>query len=94
MLYYALCKQKRRQRTVCNVQSLPECGRAVICKKIYAAFTGLTGYASAMKCHVHERTAGRWYAKFAEHGIEAIHRSWRGPKPAGWNRIPDRTRIS
>lgn len=76
--------KKPKQRTVSNVQSLPECGRAVIRKKVYAAFkSGQTKYAAAMKCHVHERTVGRWYAKFAEHGIEAIHGSKRGPKPGG-----------
>ena len=76
--------KKPKQRTVSNVQSLPECGRAVIRKKVYAAFkSGQTKYAAAMKCHVHERTVGRWYAKFAEHGIEAIHGGKRGPKPGG-----------
>lgn len=75
---------KPKQRTVSNVQSLPEKGRAVIRKKVYAAFkAGLTKYAAAMKCHVHERTVGRWYAKFSESGAQAIHGCKRGPKPGG-----------
>ena len=57
---------------------------AVIRKKVYAAFnSGQTKYAAGMKYHIHERTVGRWYAKFAEHGIEAIHGRKRGPKPGG-----------
>ena len=67
-----------------NVQSLPEWEHTVIRKKVYAAFkSGLTNYAASMKCHVHERTVGRWYATFAELGIQAIHGSRRGPKPGG-----------
>lgn len=67
-----------------NVQSLPENGRSVIRKKVYAAYkAGLTKYAAAMKCHVHERTVGRWYEKFYELGAQAVHGSRRGPKPGG-----------
>ena len=83
MVYYALCKRKK-QRTVSNVQSLPECGRAVIRKKVYAAFkSGQTKSAAAMKCHVHERTVVRWYAKFAELNILAIRGSKRDSKSSG-----------
>ena len=67
-----------------NVQSLPESGRAVIRKKVYAPFkSGRTKYADAMKCHEHERRAGRWYAKFAGHAIQAIHGRKHDPKPGG-----------
>ena len=52
--------------------------------KVYAASkSGLTKYTAAMKCHVHERALGRWYAKFAELDIQAIHGSRRAPKPDG-----------
>ena len=74
-----------------NVRSLPECGCAVIRKKGCAAFkSGLTKYAAAMKWHELERTVGRWYAKFAELGIQAIHGSRRAPKPRdGKHRLSD-----
>ena len=76
--------KKTRQRTVNNIQSLPEKGRAVIRQKVYAAYKAdLTKYAAAMKCHVHERTVGRWYAKFSELGAQAVHGCKRGPKPGG-----------
>ena len=70
-----------------NVQSLAECGRAGIRKKVYAASkSGLTKCAAGMKCHEHERTVARWHAKFAELGIQAIRRSKRAPKTGGGKR--------
>lgn len=75
---------KPKQRTVSNVQALPEAKRCAIRHKIFTAFTeGLTKYAAAQKFHVHERTVGRWYKKFEECGESAVHGSKRGPKSGG-----------
>ena len=65
-------------------KSLPESQRAKYRRKVYSCYkAGMTKYAAAQKCRIHETTVGRWYRRFDAVGEAAVHGGKRGPKPGG-----------
>ena len=75
---------KHGPHTLINVQALPESQRAKYRRKVYSCYeAGMTKYAAAQKCRIHETTVGRWYRRFDAVGEAAVHGSKRGPKPGG-----------
>lgn len=75
---------KNKPHTLVNVQSLPEVQRAKYRRRVFDCYeAGMTKYAAAKKCRIHETTVGRWYRKFDAKGVAAVHGGRRGPKPGG-----------
>ena len=72
-----------KTKTIYNVQKMARSAREEMRKKAFDLWkTGTTPYKIAQTLKVHERTVGRWIARFMKVGRKAISEHRRGPEPA------------
>ena len=72
-----------RPKTIHNVQKMARTARAGLRKQAFELWNNnSTPYQIAKTLKVHERTVGRWVARFKKGGRKAVEERRRGPAPA------------
>jgi transposase len=72
-----------RPKTIHNVQKMARAARDGLREQSFALWRdGSKPYQIAKKLKVHERTVGRWIARFRKDGRKAVAEQQRGPAPA------------